>query len=166
MEREKTRKTVILVIKILLTAGLGVASVFVGLYCFILALMLPKASSVILSIACLLLLPSILPFIWLNRRKKYLTAWLCGILVFGVAFTIPYSIEKYEERITIDVTPNIDVTEYMPFTEDSKIVKLDSKTLKMTDNLPVIDGATAVFRLFRLCQCGIPKNDQAVRYGI
>ena len=34
------------------------------------------------------------------------------------------------------------------FVEDSKIVKFDSQTLKLTDNLPIIDGATAAFPVY------------------
>ncbi len=49
---------------------------------------------------------------------------------------------------SIDTAPSIDVDEYLPFVEDSKIVKYDSKTLKLTDNLPVIDGATAAFPVY------------------
>jgi len=38
--------------------------------------------------------------------------------------------------------------EYLPFREDSKIVKIDSKTLKLTEELPVIDGAGAFFPVY------------------
>lgn len=52
---------------------------------------------------------------------------------------------KYEK---IDTAPSIDTYEYLPFTEDSKIVKYRSKTLKLTENLPIIDGATAAFPVY------------------
>ena len=55
---------------------------------------------------------------------------------------------KYDESITINTSPNINVHEYLPFEEDSKIVKYDSKTLKLTDNLPKIDGAAALFPVY------------------
>jgi len=48
----------------------------------------------------------------------------------------------------IDTAPSINVYEYLPFDENSKIVKYDSKTLKLTENLPVIDGATAAFPVY------------------
>ncbi|MBQ7969061.1 MAG: substrate-binding domain-containing protein [Clostridia bacterium] len=84
----------------------------------------------------------------MKKRKKYLISWLCCILAAGIAFVVPFSIEKYEESITIDVTPNINVNEYLPFVEDSKIFKFDSQTFKLTGDLPIIDGATAAFPVY------------------
>ncbi|MBE7031152.1 MAG: hypothetical protein E7409_06985 [Ruminococcaceae bacterium] len=55
---------------------------------------------------------------------------------------------KYDESITINTSPNINVREYLPFEQDSKIVKYDSKTLKLTDNIPKIDGAAALFPVY------------------
>lgn len=49
---------------------------------------------------------------------------------------------------SIDTAPSIDVSQYLPFNENSKIVKYDSKTLKLTENLPIIDGATAAFPVY------------------
>lgn len=125
-----------------------ISSILIGLIGLVLALMITNVSGIILSIASIFFLPSILPFIWLKKRKKYLISWVCCILAVGIAFAIPYSIEKYEESITINVTPNINVNEYLPFVEDSKIVKFDSQTLKLTSDLPIIDGATAAFPVY------------------
>ena len=142
------REKIILFVKIILTLVILAASVFVGFMGFIYAFMLSNISGIILSVASIFLLPSLLPFFWLTKKKPYLISWTCCILAVAIAFVIPYSIEKYKESITIDVTPSINIYEYMPFEEDSKIVKLDSKTLKLTDDLPVIDGATAAFPVY------------------
>ena len=143
-----TKKTVILIAKTILTTVIIILSFLVGLVGFITALIFSDLSGIILSVASIFFFPSILPFIWLKKRKTYLISWTCCILAVGIAFAIPYSIEKYEESITIDVTPNINVNEYLPFVEDSKIVKLDSQTLKLTGKLPIIDGATAAFPVY------------------
>ncbi len=148
MENSNTREAITSAIKILLTIGFSIVSSVVALLCLLMALMTTSVSGIILSIAAILFIPSIMPFIWLKKRKTYLISWLCCLLAVGVAFAIPYSIEKYEESITVDVTPNINVNEYLPFVEDSKIVKFDSQTLKLTDNLPIIDGATAAFPVY------------------
>ncbi len=145
---KNTFKAIVLVIKIILTVGLVISSFYVGFICFIIALMSSEAWAIILLIAAILFIPSLLPFIWLKKRKVYSISWLCCLLSVGIAFVIPYGIEKYEESITIDVTPNINVNEYLPFVEDSKIVKLDSKTLKLEGDLPIIDGATAAFPVY------------------
>lgn len=143
MERSST-----LTIKIILTAVLAIASFWVGLIGLIMALMITDLSGVILSVGAMLLLPSVIPLIWLKKRKIYLIAWGCCILSAVIAAAVAYGVERYEDSITIDVTPNINVNEYLPFEEDSKIVKLDSKTLKLTEDLPILDGATAAFPVY------------------
>ena len=51
-----------------------------------------------------------------------------------------------QEKVT-DV--DVDLWEYMPFGEDTKAVILnESSTLKIEDNLPVIDGATALYPMY------------------
>ena len=89
----------------------------------------------VLAYSGMLVIPSLLlPLIWLKMRKK----------VLGVN----YGYEKYDESITVNTAPNINVHEYLPFDENSKIVRLDSKTLKLTENLPLIDGAAALFPVY------------------
>lgn len=94
-------------------------------------------------------LPSLLlPLIWLKKRKKFLIIWLIPAVTYFVSLGVHYGLEKYDQSITVNTAPNINVHEYLPFREDSKIVKIDSKTLKLTDNLPVIDGAAAFFPVY------------------
>lgn len=166
MERTNKHERIIMIIKIILTLGLVISSVYVGLIGLVSALMSTNVSGIILSIASIFLLPSILPFVWLKKRKIYLISWVCCILSVSVAFAIPYSIEKYEESITIDVTPNINVNEYLPFEENSKIVKFDSKTLKLTDNLPIIDGATAAFPVYSAFVNAVYPETTKLRDGV
>ena len=97
----------------------------------------------------MLVVPSLcLPLIWLKKRKKYLVIWLIPAVIYFVSLGVHYGLEKYDQSITINTAPNINVHEYLPFREDSKIVKIDSQTLKLTDDLPVIDGAAAFFPVY------------------
>ena len=49
----------------------------------------------------------------------------------------------------IDTAPSIQVQDYMPFREETKIVKLDHEaSLQLVDFLPRIDGAAAVFPVY------------------
>lgn len=97
----------------------------------------------------MLVFPSLaLPLIWLKKRKEFFLVWLIPAVVFFISLGINYGMVKYDESITINTSPNINVHEYLPFDEDSKIVKYDSKTLKLTDNLPKIDGAAALFPVY------------------
>ena len=94
-------------------------------------------------------LPSLLlPLIWLKKKKKVFIIWLIPAVIYFVSLGVHYGLEKYDQSITINTAPNINVHEYLPFREDSKIVKIDSQTLKLTDDLPVIDGAAAFFPVY------------------
>ncbi len=156
----------ITVSKIILTIGIVIASYSVSLIALVLAISLPNLSGRILSVAAIFFLPSIIPFIWLKKRIKYLICWVCCLVAVGIGFAISYSIEKYEESITIDVTPNINVYEYLPFVEDSKIVKFDSKTLKLTEYLPIIDGATAAFPVYSAFVNAVYPETTSLRDGV
>jgi len=96
----------------------------------------------------MLVIPSLLPLIWLKKKKKVFIIWLIPAVIYFISLGVHYGLEKYDQSITINTAPNINVHEYLPFREDSKIVKMDSKTLKLTDNLPVIDGAAAFFPVY------------------
>ncbi len=97
----------------------------------------------------MLVIPSLfLPLIWLKKRKKFLVVWLIPALIYFISLSVHYGLEKYDQSITINTAPNINVHEYLPFREDSKIVKIDSQTLNLTEDLPVIDGAAAFFPVY------------------
>lgn len=56
--------------------------------------------------------------------------------------------DAYQESQIIS-TPNINVEEYLPFDPDSKIATLDQEaSLQLTGDLPIVDGAAAVFPLY------------------
>lgn len=67
---------------------------------------------------------------------------------------------------SIDTAPSIYVNEYLPFTEESKIVKYDSKTLKLTENLPIIDGATAAFPVYSAFVNAVYPNTTTLHDGV
>ena len=133
------------VVKILLTVALCIATPYV----LIAALLLGAFGELHWAIL-LCLFPFIIPAIWMKRRKPYLIVFCCLFLAVSIWAGVQTGIAWYEESITIDVTPNIDVNEYLPFDENSKIVKLDSQTLKFDeeDELPRIDGASAAFPVY------------------
>ena len=100
----------------------------------------------------LLIFPMLLPLLWLEKRKTYLIVYGSVILCFGILAGTQFGMKAYNDAITIDVAPNINPHEYLPFDEDSKIVRVDSKTLTFddlpADQLPIIDGATAAFPVY------------------
>ncbi len=99
-----------------------------------------------------LIVPLIIPIIWLKKRKVYSIIYASLILCFIILCVTQIGIDAYNDSITINVTPNINYYEYLPFKEDSNIVKIDAKTLDFEDvpkkELPIIDGATAAFPVY------------------
>ena len=151
------------IVKILITVVLCVATPIVLLYALILfAFGMPQVALL------LLFIPALIPAVWVKRKKLYLIPYVCLLLAIAIPSGVQWGIEEYKRSITIDVTPNINVHEYLPFVEDSKIVKIDSKTLKFDedDALPRIDGASAAFPVYSAFVHAVYPNTEATElYG-
>ena len=159
------KKTLFIVLKILLTA----ATLFVSYYALIVTAILLFSSGInhIITYIGLIVVPSLLlPLIWLKKRKKFLIIWCICAAVYGAALGTNFGIIKYNKSITVNTSPNIDIQAYLPFDEDSKIVKTDSKTLKLTENLPRIDGAAALFPVYSAFVNAVYPNTTKLHDGI
>ena len=86
----------------------------------------------------------------MKKLHKQILALVSVVLVFARLNLSIYNvftyrvIHRYGEEMQ---AKSITLSEYLPFDEDSKIVKLDSD-FKLTENLPVIDGAAALYPIF------------------
>lgn len=103
-----------------------------------------------LNVCSALILPGLLlPLIYLKNKKKVFKFWSVFVIIFIIAIGINIAVLKYDEKITINTSPNIQTEEYLPFTENSKIVKLGYEaSLKLNTDLPIVDGAAAVFPVY------------------
>ena len=137
------KKTILAIIKVILTVG--IVYVTPGI---LLGALFSFGTKDIITGLLFLLVPAIIPLLWLKKKKVYLIIYLSAAVILGGAFIVDKKIDEYMDSITIDVTPNIYTHEYLPFEEDSKIVKLDNASLKLSGELPVIDGATAAFPVY------------------
>lgn len=145
--KESNRKILFFLLRILLTAVAVIISISLG--SILLLILSMSGFHPIFAILAFLLLPSLLlPLIWLKKRKVFLIVWFAVLIVYLTALGTSYGLKKYDESITINTAPNINVSEYLPFQENSKIVKHDSKTLEFTNDLPRIDGAAALFPVY------------------
>ena len=159
------KKTLFIVLKIILTA----ATLFVSYYALFVTAMLLFSSGInhIIAYIGLIVVPSLLlPLIWLKKRKKFLIIWCICAAVYGTALGTNFGIIKYNKSITVNTSPNIDIQAYLPFEENSKIVKTDSKTLKLTENLPRIDGAAALFPVYSAFVNAVYPNTTKLHDGI
>ena len=139
-----------IIMKIILTLAVPLVSVFYLFLLLIFSLNTGITLNVVLEYIAVLIVPVfLLTLIWFNNRKKLLKIWAVVAAVFVVAVGIDIGRELYDKSITVNTTPNIAVHEYLPFDENSKIVTLPKEaSLKLTENLPVVDGAAAVFPVY------------------
>ncbi len=154
-----------IVIKILVTAAI--------LYCSLIAALLLgfifSADDIHMAVyyPVMLLLPSLLiPLVWLRKRWRYVKWWSVFGAVVLIALVVDYGIVRYQDSITINVTPNIPVHEYLPFRDDSNIVKVDSQTLKLEEDLPIVDGAAAVFPVYSAFVNAVYPNTTRLNDGV
>lgn len=145
---EKKKNAWKMVGKLLLIALILFISFFVGLYVFIISM--ATGLHVVFTTINPFVLPVILiPLVIFRNKKKVLKIEGILLAVYLVAVFTNVGINAYNESITINTTPNIDVSQYLPFEEDSKIVTLDKEaSLQLDENLPVVDGAAAVFPVY------------------
>ena len=159
------KKASVIILKILLTA----ATLFASYYALFITAMILFSSGInhIIAYIGLIVVPSLLlPLIWLKKRKKFLIIWCICAAVYGAALGTNFGIIKYNKSITVNTSPNIDIQAYLPFEENSKIVKTDSKTLKLTENLPKIDGAAALFPVYSAFVNAVYPNTTKLHDGI
>ncbi|MBE6922443.1 MAG: hypothetical protein E7465_04590 [Ruminococcaceae bacterium] len=91
----------------------------------------------------------LLGLIWVPKKGKFMKYWGIGTAVLVVSIFINTAYIEHDNKITIDTTPNINLHDYLPFDPDSNIAVLDHKaSLKLSGDLPVVDGAAAVFPLY------------------
>ncbi len=136
--------------KVVLTVLLSIAT-FYGLFIGMLMLSFGGFWTVTKITSTCLIWP-LIPIVWMKRRTLFHKIYVGYVLCFLILVGVQIGVDAYRESITIDVTPNINTYEYLPFDEDSKIVKIDSKVLDFSqlpkEELPVIDGATAAFPVY------------------
>lgn len=134
--------------KILLSAVIVFFSIYAG-FLYILVVE-SHGADYRLSVAGAVLFPAcLIYFIFARNRKRSLPVW--GVIISFYLLAVSASIGAYEynESITIDTSPNINLDEYLPFDENSKIARLDHEaSLKLTGQLPKIDGAAALFPVY------------------
>ena len=141
---------IVVIGKIVLTAAVLYCGFFLGFLSFI--FMTAEDVHPVIAYGSMLLFPALaLPLIWVKRRMRVLSGWGIFAAVFVLALGINLGVNAYDDSITVDTSPNINVYEYLPFDENSKIVTLENEaSLRFTeaDALPVLDGAAAVFPVY------------------
>jgi len=142
--------TPVILLKVLATAAVLYFGFWLGLFTYI--FMSSAGVHTVLAYTAMAVLPALLiPLIWVKRRTRVVAGWGIFAGVFVLALGINLGVNAYEKSITVDTAPNIRTHEYLPFDENSKIVRLEGEaSLRFTeeDDLPRLDGAAAVFPVY------------------
>ncbi len=144
-------------LEILLTVVVVIVSLYIMFYIAVMHSNLNGFVRILLSIAFPILF---VPLLFKKNRKLIFIIVICYELVTIIATGINVGYLKYDEEIKISTDVNINVDEYMPFDSNSKIVTLEKESsLKLEDNLPILDGAAAVFPVYSaFINAVYPKN--------
>lgn len=164
----KFKKIRNIILKIVATVAVLYICLYVGFFSIIICS--SSDINIISTYASALILPTILlPLLYSKNKKKIFKYWLIFIAVFTVVLVINIGINKYEDSITINTSPNINTDEYLPFVKDSKIVKLDKEaSLKLENDLPILDGAAACFPMYSAFVNAVYPEDTKLdtQYGV
>jgi phosphate transport system substrate-binding protein len=98
-----------------------------------------------------------------KRASKSLFVFftLCAFSVIGYE-----GYQAYLKSLEVVSTQDVDLSQYQPFAEGTKAVSLDeASTFKINDNLPTLDGATALYPVYSAFAQGVyPEKDYPL-YG-
>lgn len=114
----------------------------------------------IITIALLLfLLFAFMIFQFFKTKKRKIGFALFSVIVLMAASSWPIY-QAYIDSIPT-VSTEVDVFQYVPFEESSKLVSLEEEsTLKLSEPLPIIDGATAFYPLYAaFAQATYPEKE-------
>lgn len=151
---EQTKKMWITAGKILLKLVLLVLSAWpIGILELYLLMLLPVIGLHPVLIVLFMLMPPVLivGLLFFKDRMKVAAGWAIMLLVLIGCLIINMLWNVYDESITVNTNPNIDLELYLPFQEDSRIAVLEEESsLRFTleDQLPRVDGAAAVFPVY------------------
>ncbi len=97
--------------------------------------------------------------------KKVLRYSILGIMLACIITLFThYQYNRYIDNIPTVSDQGVNLIEYEPFDKNTKAVKLpEACTLKITDSLPLIDGATAMYPLYAaFVQATYPEKEYPV----
>ncbi|MEK5231358.1 substrate-binding domain-containing protein [Lysinibacillus sp. FSL K6-0232] len=109
--------------------------------------------------ACLFVLIVCSMMNWFNTKTK--KGWVIGILSVALLIATIQPIRYYYKMSIPTVDAEIDVFAYEPFSRNNKVIKSDTEaSLQLTQPLPRLDGATAMYPLYAaFVEATYPKNN-------
>lgn len=114
----------------------------------------------IVVVACILYLLFVLLMFHFFKTKKRKRVFISFSLIALIIASIQPIYHAYDSSKMIENT-EVDIYQYIPFSENGSIATLEEESsFKITDDLPKIDGATALYPLYSaFVQATFPKKD-------
>ena len=161
--------------KVLFTIGyifLAVVSTFIGMIALSFSNVNANFYNTILVIAVILFSALILGVVWRFGRRKKVYISLISAITLCLLITVGFNLyQGYVDSIpTLRDNDNL-LTQYRPYYEETKVAELsEESTLKISENIPVMDGATALYPIYSaFAKAVYPKEmlvDASARNGI
>ncbi len=99
----------------------------------------------------------------LYRFKKFFIIGASAVVAISLAFAAP---GIYDKTRPVFNDGQVDLAEYQPFAEMTKAVTLDGPAaLQIEDELPVIDGATALYPIYSAFAQAVYPEKEYQPYG-
>jgi len=97
-----------------------------------------------------------------GKPKLFGIILLCSLFIFGVINFGTLAYNNYEEQQKVKEEINLNL--YKPFYEPTKLAELSKKpTIKFTNNLPRLDGATALYPIYSaFARALYPRTDYTI----
>ena len=134
---------------LLILAMIGIVGLLTYIWSIFIWLMAYEMNAAVIIMICIAFPLLFLPFLFKGKRKLVFEIVIVYLIITLIALEINIAVNKYDKSITIKIGDNINVLEYMPFEEETKIAKLGRESsLKLSENLPILDGAAAVFPVY------------------
>ena len=134
---------------LLILAMIGIVGLLTYIWSIFIWLMAYEMNAAVIIMICIAFPLLFLPFLFKGKRKLVFEIVIVYLIITLIALEINIAVNKCDKSITIKIGDNINVLEYMPFEEETKIAKLGRESsLKLSENLPILDGAAAVFPVY------------------
>ncbi len=98
-------------------------------------------------------------------KKKVVKRLSIGFLALAVCVVGSFEgYQYYLKSLEVVSTQDVDLAQYLPFVDNSKVVTLDEEsTFKIEENLPTLDGATALYPVYAgFVQAVYPEKDYSL----
>lgn len=147
-------KPLMLSLKIILTLGVLALGIWV-LYAYEYVTQLPSVDNIVGAIPVALVFISagaFITLIWLKREKRFAALSITLAVVFVLSAALfPNALRGnwWIAKVNTEAGSDGDISGYKPFTDGNSTAKLNEEsTLTLKENLPVLDGALALYPVY------------------